>query len=124
MKRQLLLLAALSCSAVAQTINASPAAAKSVDAQAFAFTGRHCQLPVNTRPPTPFTPGTFDVFVAALEAGVKQTLIRNPTLRSNSQNNGKNLYLVALSSTVNRKMFLMAAFADQNMLYTYRCDLR
>ena len=124
MKRTRILIALLLSSALAQDMTALPAAARSVDAQAFAFTGRHCQLPVITRPPTRFEPGAFDIFVAVLEAGVKQALTRDVTLRAKSQSNGKNLYLVALSSTVNARMSLIAAYADQNMMYSYKCDLR
>ena len=102
----------------------NPAIIKSIDAQAVAYTGRHCGPKVQTQPPRPTEPAAFEFVIAGMDAALKKLVSKDKFVIFKSQSNDKNLYLVLMSDSLGAKAGFVAVFLDQDVLYMYSCDLK
>lgn len=110
--------------ASAQAYQPSPAAIKSVDAQALAFTGQHCGPDVKGRAPSQMSADDFKTAVGVMELLTKAQVKKEPSIKLKSRMVSKNLFLMALNSAksgVDRSVFFVM-FYDQGVTYLYSCD--
>lgn len=118
------LLALCACSATAaSSTQAPPEVAKSVDAHAVAFTGKHCASEVTTRPPVAESMANFNTAVKKMDGVLNEYTQQDPTVQVRSSVTGKTLWRAwATSGTTGRSIF-MVMYHDRGAAYFYRCFL-
>lgn len=76
----------------AQDYKPSAEAVKSVDAQAVAFTGKHCTGPLKSRPPRQMSPAEFTQVATFMDSGMKAAAKKGLSVTLKSSLEGGNLY--------------------------------
>jgi hypothetical protein len=121
----LTLLSSLSL-ASAQEYKPSPEAIKSVDAQAFAYTGKHCSSKFKARAPRQMPQGDFAILISITEKVMREVARQDPSVKLKTTKVSATLYIGAAESFekgIPRSEFLVF-FYDQGMAYAYSCDLK
>lgn len=109
----------------AQTIQHSDAASlKALDAQALAFTGRHCSVQVSSKPPRAASLADFKRSAGKTEASIKAARTQDKTLKYRSKLGGDSYLLAIEVANGQKKNGFAAMLLKAGQLYVYTCELK